>query len=49
MHLFKQALGAVGAAVAIAAVMALAITINMTITHDLDLMSNLPDIGPTWL
>jgi hypothetical protein len=43
MHMIKQALGAVGAALGIAVVMALAITINLTITHDL----NLPDISPT--
>lgn len=43
MHLVKQALGAVGAALGIAAVLALAITINLTISHDL----NLPDVSPT--
>lgn len=47
MDLFKRALGAVAAALGMAAVMVLAITINLTINHDLDL-SNLPDIGPTW-
>jgi hypothetical protein len=43
MHLIRQALGAVGAALGMAAVIALAITINLTINHDL----KLPDISPT--